>query len=206
MNFNSIDIESWVLISIPLLSAFIGWLTNWLAVQMLFRPREPVLGIQGVVPRRRTDLAKRVAAVVEQELVSHQDFIDVLTSSEFIELIVTSIEERVEAALKNNFGNLPLYHSLLSSLPIQSIKAQHLEILRREIPLALSELAEKAEQEFDLRTLIEQKLLAADVGDFESIVRRVASRELKFIEALGGVVGLLVGLGQIALLSFGTLR
>jgi uncharacterized membrane protein YheB (UPF0754 family) len=29
------------LILIPLISAFIGWFTNWIAIKMLFHPREP---------------------------------------------------------------------------------------------------------------------------------------------------------------------
>ena len=35
------------LILIPLISAFIGWFTNWIAIKMLFHPKEPkkILGI-----------------------------------------------------------------------------------------------------------------------------------------------------------------
>ncbi|MFW5830079.1 MAG: DUF445 domain-containing protein, partial [Planctomycetota bacterium] len=36
----------WILM--PLIGALIGYATNWLAIRMLFRPRRPVLGFQGL--------------------------------------------------------------------------------------------------------------------------------------------------------------
>ncbi len=32
---------SYSLLLIPIISAFIGWFTNWIAIKMLFHPREP---------------------------------------------------------------------------------------------------------------------------------------------------------------------
>ena len=49
----------------PLVGALIGYATNWLAVKMLFRPRQPwgagVLKFQGVVPRRQEALADSIS-------------------------------------------------------------------------------------------------------------------------------------------------
>ncbi|HCX79706.1 MAG TPA: DUF445 domain-containing protein, partial [Firmicutes bacterium] len=57
----------------PLLGGAIGWVTNYLAIKFLFRPRKPwrigPLVIQGVIPRRRKDLAAAVGQVVATELL-----------------------------------------------------------------------------------------------------------------------------------------
>jgi uncharacterized membrane protein YheB (UPF0754 family) len=59
------------LLRIVSVSGLIGFLTNWLAVTMLFRPRRPrpLLG-QGLVPAQRDRIAHRLATAVSEELVS----------------------------------------------------------------------------------------------------------------------------------------
>jgi uncharacterized membrane protein YheB (UPF0754 family) len=48
------------LIFLPIVGAIIGLITNWLAVSMLFHPKRKVLGVQGVIPKRKEDIAKRI--------------------------------------------------------------------------------------------------------------------------------------------------
>ena len=45
---------------IPIIGFIIGYLTNYLAVKMLFHPKKRILGIQGVLPRRRQQIAQRI--------------------------------------------------------------------------------------------------------------------------------------------------
>ena len=57
-----------ILILLPIIAALIGWLTNYLAVKMLFHPKLPlqVLGfsIQGVFPKRQKQLADKLGSLV----------------------------------------------------------------------------------------------------------------------------------------------
>ena len=44
-----------------LMAASVGYLTNWLAIQLLFRPYRPVKwlgGLQGMIPKRQPELAE----------------------------------------------------------------------------------------------------------------------------------------------------
>ena len=69
--------QSYVIYVLPFIGALIGWLTNYIAIKMLFHPREEkrILGVrlQGVFPRRQQALAKKVGEVVATELVSGED-------------------------------------------------------------------------------------------------------------------------------------
>ena len=51
------------IILIPIIGAIIGLITNWIAVKMLFHPRKKIFGIQGVIPKRKKDIAKRIGDV-----------------------------------------------------------------------------------------------------------------------------------------------
>jgi len=47
----------------PFIGAAIGLFTNWIAVKMLFHPRKKKFGIQGLIPKRKKDIAKRVGEI-----------------------------------------------------------------------------------------------------------------------------------------------
>ena len=46
------------LILIPLISAFIGWFTNWIAIKMLFHPKEPKKILMVFFPKDNNSLLK----------------------------------------------------------------------------------------------------------------------------------------------------
>lgn len=65
----------------PLIGAVIGYLTNALAIRMLFRPLRPVrlFGLRvpltpGVIPRRRGELAENIGRMVARELLTPEVF------------------------------------------------------------------------------------------------------------------------------------
>ncbi len=60
----------------PILGAFIGYITNWLAIKMLFRPFEEkyIFGFKvpftpGLIPRRRKEIAESIATTVEEHIL-----------------------------------------------------------------------------------------------------------------------------------------
>ena len=66
----------WKYIVTPIIGAIIGYVTNWIAVKMLFRPRKEVRVFgkrlpftPGVIPRGQARLAKAVGNVVETQLL-----------------------------------------------------------------------------------------------------------------------------------------
>ena len=64
------------LIFLALVGALIGWLTNVIAIKLLFRPINPIgikgtpFMIQGLIPKRKGEIAKSIGDVISEELVS----------------------------------------------------------------------------------------------------------------------------------------
>jgi Uncharacterized protein conserved in bacteria len=77
---------NWLFLIIPVISAFIGWITNWIAIKMLFHPRKPVrvLGIpfQGIFPKRQRQFAEKLGKLVSNELLSYTDIEQKVTNPE----------------------------------------------------------------------------------------------------------------------------
>lgn len=94
------------LLAAPLLGALIGYITNWLAVKMLFRPREAkYIGgrrlpfTPGVIPKGKDRLARAAADIVNSQLLTEKAIREHLTSGEFMELL-KSTAHRLEKKLK----------------------------------------------------------------------------------------------------------
>ncbi|MHB1126472.1 MAG: DUF445 domain-containing protein [Bacillota bacterium] len=193
----------WLLI--PLIGAFIGWITNVLAVRAIFRPyreiRIPILNLrfQGLIPKYRDELARNIGQVVEQKLFSWEDFVGWMSNDATQARVADMITNRVRVRLQQR---MPTF----IPLSVRELLGKMFEdLLRREIPQLLvqlgSDLAREVSGGLKLADMIEKKLGQYDLRGLEDIVLSVAARELRHIEVLGAILGFIIGLVQVALLS-----
>ena len=196
------------LYSLPFVAALIGWFTNYVAVKMLFRPRNPVriLGItfQGLVPRRQADLAEKIADTVEENLISHRDVQNVLQSDETKAEIERIIECQIDIFLREKLNSIPMVGMFLQGEILTQIKGKLVAELRSTVPVLLDSLIERVESNLDFRKVVREKVESFDLLKLESIIYGISAKELRTIEILGGVLGFVVGLVQLALLQLTT--
>ena len=95
----------------PLLGAIIGYVTNRIAIKMLFRPLNPkrLFGVRvpltpGVIPRNRYDLARTIARMVSEQLLSPQALREQLDSPEFRRNLTAWIRDRRHALMQTPIG------------------------------------------------------------------------------------------------------
>lgn len=189
---------SWVLV--PLLGGIIGFLTNWVAVQMLFRPRQPVLGFQGLIPRRQPDLAKSVSKVIADELLNSEELLKPLETmdlrNEFDGLVGTALERKAEDLRK-----MPLLGSFITEERLANIRALVVEELVAAQPKIVRRLQERLGDSIDIAGLAEAKLASFELDRLERVVWRVASKEFRAIEVWGLVLGVIIGFAQAGLMT-----
>jgi uncharacterized membrane protein YheB (UPF0754 family) len=101
-------------LSPPLVGAFIGWITNYIAIRMLFRPLKPwrLFGVRlpmtpGVIPAKRHEFAVNIGRMVGSQLLTSDDIAKALTEVAFKRELETMINSRVEALLHQDLGPLP---------------------------------------------------------------------------------------------------
>src|SRR3954471_19068502 len=109
----------WVQLTTLILFATLhGYAGAWLAVRMLFRPRNPVklLGItifpQGMIPRHRVRLAAAIGKAVGEELVSSETIHEQLIGRDFL-------RRKIQAVVDSYTDELLAteYPSLIEALP-----------------------------------------------------------------------------------------
>lgn len=186
------------LISLPLIGAAIGWVTNWLAVKLILRPHRPVrvLGctIQGVIPKRRADLARSIGEVVEKELISVDDLVAAVRSGETMDRISAAAAVTIRGKIMDkipDFVPLSLKRALSDVITDQ---------IRSEIPPVIEEMLDRfgvlLKERVDFKSIVEERINHFSLDRLEQIILSVSSRELRHIEILGGVLGLIIGLVQ----------
>ncbi len=196
-----ITLTTWF--AIPAVGGLIGYITNRLAVKMIFRPVKPVnvLGfkIQGLMAKRQQDMARSIGDVVGDHLVSTRDIADGLKDFDMegmlTEMITVGLEPKI-AELRN----LPLIGGFLTDDRIDDLRKSIVDSLLERKGDILDKVEEALEQGLDVRSVVTEKVAAFPVEKLETLVLQVAAKELRAIEILGGVLGIIIGLGQVALL------
>ncbi|MEW5945683.1 MAG: DUF445 family protein [bacterium] len=202
---------SWAMIfqavTIPIWGAFIGWITTYLAILMIFRPRNPVnvLGfkIQGIVPKKRHEIAMSIGRSVERDMISFEDFEDLIKQvnleGEITNIIDHYIEERVAARSSDKSFIGRTYN-----LVLDNVRGQLKQYLAREISENANEIiktfVDRLETDFDIQEIVARRINSYDVETLENVVFGFTKREFKFLEIMGGVFGYLIGIIQVVIL------
>jgi len=103
-----------VFLTPPLIGAFIGYLTNRVAIRMLFRPlkkwRIGPFGVPmtpGVIPSKRHELAINIGEMVGEHLLTSDEINNSLIKDRFQEHLYQLIEAKVGSFMKKDLGPLP---------------------------------------------------------------------------------------------------
>jgi len=196
-----------VWIFFPLISALIGWVTNRMAIRLLFRPRQPVrlpgFTWQGMIPRRQQELASRTAEIIERELlqqhVLRQRIAAIDLQPHLQEMIRTLVQQRLAERLKT----IPLIGSFIGESTLQTIERIALEEISQQTGPLMNRLADDLEGKLQIREHIEMQVARFDLDRLEEVVYRVASREFRGIELAGALLGAVIGLLHALLWQIG---
>ena len=204
--FSDEPARMFALCCMPLLAALIGWLTNYIAVKMIFRPRRPVrlffFTFWGLLPRRQEELAESIGETVARELISSEDVFARLQQDEVVDEVSVAIREQVEKFISEKLASNPLLGAFLQGDMLKSISAMLDDHIRETSPALISRMLDKAAPNLNFKDLVSQKVSAFSLDKLEDIVYRIAAKELRAIVVLGAVLGFLVGLAQLAVLVF----
>lgn len=190
---------------LTVVGGLIGWITNILAIKLLFRPitpiRIPILNFEilGLIPKRKKEIAANIGEVISNELISMDDILEQALNNSNGENFNSYIIEKIKAIINEKLNIIPMPFRMMASPYID-------EILNKEVPSALSEITAdlliKAKENVNIQGIVEEKINELDLEKLEDIIIKVAKKELKYIEILGLVLGSIIGVLQGILVIF----
>lgn len=190
------------LFAIPVIGALIGYITNVFAIKMLFWPQQPFrlafFELQGLLPKRQREIASSIGELIEERLLSLDDLFDSVDTPELRRRILTEVVQALKVRLRKTLLRITpdrLYRLIEDSL--EKIVRQEAD---RIIHTAIKSGRESVTAQLSVQQMVEDKINAFDLNELERMIRHVSSTELRFIEILGGVLGFLLGLIQVAII------
>ena len=195
---------NWILFLIPLISAFIGWFTNWIAIKMLFHPRQPkkILGVtfQGIFPKRQKQFALKLGKLVSNELLSFSEIEQKISNPDNVQKIMPILETHIDVFLREKLTlQIPMIGMLMGEKTIGMVKEVFLKELEELFPILMKQYMNTLQSELDLEKIVTEKVGNFSSDKLEEILNQIMSTEFRFIEIIGAVLGLLIGLIQVLL-------
>jgi uncharacterized membrane protein YheB (UPF0754 family) len=188
------------LLLLAVVGALIGWSTNVVAIKLMFRPLEPIriplirFSIQGLIPKRKTEIAKSIGDVISEELLSIEQIMDKFLLDMDKKQIIEQIKEKVNQIANEKMP--AVIPSMFKGLIIQNIDKM-IDESGDELVVEMGEkLTHKAIESIDISKMVEDKINGYNFEKIEEMTLRIAKKELKHIEWLGGVIGFFIGLIQ----------
>lgn len=189
---------------LPVISAAIGWFTNYVAIKMLFHPRQEkdfiLFKLQGIFPKRKPMLAQRLGKIVARDLFTPEMITDKLNSEESKEQIKVAIIEKVDVYLNEKLKTFEPMLALFGGSDQVSgqLKGQIEGMIEEMIPQMTDGISKKVEN-IDIEKMVTEKVLTFSDEKFEDLLMSVIKKELMFIEVMGAVLGFMIGLLQVGL-------
>ena len=195
------------LVIMVIISAAIGWITNWVAIKMLFRPHNEInLGlfkIQGLIPKRRAEIGTGIADVIQNELISIKDVIANIDREEFSKRLNDLIDDVLEKNLKTKVKEkFPVMQMFFSDKMAKDVSNTIKGIVMENQEKIFEIFSNYAEENIDFSTIITDKISNFSLDKLEEIINGLAKKELKHIEVIGAVLGAFIGLVQYFITLF----
>ena len=194
--------QTWWLM--PIFGVVVGLVTNWLALQMIFRPhqRTRYLGIpyQGLFPKRQAEIARDYGRTTAAEVITPKTLIDFLLQSPRQERIGARLESAIGARIDQEWAAV----KALVPFPVSDQQLGELKALvTQQVYAAAAELRPEIERELGLKleiqTTVEARLASLSKPEFERLLRGVFQEDELTLILVGGGLGGLVGLLQAIL-------
>ena len=194
----------WWFYTIPVISAFIHWLTIWMALKMLFHPRKPKkflwLTFHGVFPKRQQQIAESLGKIVGQELLSFGDIEKTITNPENVQKILPLAEEHIDNFLRTKLKeSMPIISMFIGDKTITQLKTVFMKELEELFPVIMKNYVANLKNDLDLEKIVVEKISNISSDKLEQMLNQILTKEFRFVEVIGAALGFFIGLLQIFL-------
>ena len=195
--------ESWVL---PAAGFLVGYITNWLAMNLIYEPREPVqIGpwqFQGVFIKRQREVASQFADVIADKVLTAENMVQHISEGPNRQRLLDLLEGQVEESMQE-YERDAMVAMLVSKDKLEEAKADLLDRVRNADMSNSSQIKTFANQSHRIHAQMEENLGALDAEEFGGILRPVFQKDEWKLILAGGVIGTGIGALQVVLLFGG---
>jgi uncharacterized membrane protein YheB (UPF0754 family) len=205
-----LQMSLWLLFHEPLImpafGLIVGWFTDWLALKMIFNPKQPirVFGIewQGLFLKRRKEVAADYGALIADQIITPRKVIEAVLRGPLSDRVFALIRKQVQASLDRNTGLAkPLVVMSVGSARYQQMKLSITAKVMERLPETMSYLEDYARDQMDVRNLLVQRMQQLDELQFEALIRPAFEQDEWILITVGALLGFAMGEAQALILE-----
>ncbi len=191
----------------PVFGLFTGWFTDWLALKMVFNPKQPVryFGLfewQGLFLKRRKEVAAEYGKLVAEEILTPRNIIEGVLKGPLSDRLFAVITRHVKQLVDREVGLArPFVALAVGSRQYQAMKDSVANKLIATLPDTLLAMESYAGDAMDIKNTLVSKMQELSAEDFEGLLRPAFQQDEWILITVGAVLGFLVGELQVFLMT-----
>jgi uncharacterized membrane protein YheB (UPF0754 family) len=190
---------------LPLFGALIGWFTDWLAIKLVFFPRQAKrvgpLSFQGVFQRRRDEVAVQYADIVAREVMTVPNILDAVLRGPRSDRLLAVIHDVVRQTIDEQASLVrPVIAITAGTETFEAMKRDAADRAVRDLPETIAHATDYATKALDLRDTIAIRMRRLTRVEYEGLLRPAFRQDEWKLIAVGAVIGAIIGELQVLLL------
>ncbi len=191
--------QPWML---PAFGGFVGLFSDWLALQMLFRPLNPkkIMGytLHGLFLKRQQEVAGDYAALISKQMLTPGIMMEELFNGPRSDRVINLLQKHVRRVVDEQAGLArPLVLYAVGTERYIQMKQSVAERILEKLPETMKHMEEYAEDAMDVRNTLIMRMKQLTPTEFEGMLRPAFKEEEWILITVGAVLGFLVGEMQI---------
>lgn len=195
-------------IIMPLFGLVTGWFTDWLALKMIFNPKEPrrYLGLfewQGLFLKRRKEVAAAYGALIAKEIITPHNVIQAVLRGPMSDRLFAMVQKEVQQVLDTQTGIArPLLVFAVGSTRYQEMKRAVSAQVMAALPETMLFVEDYAEDAMDIRNTLVNKMQQLSTEEFEELLRPAFEQDEWILITVGALLGFAVGELQLLMVEY----
>lgn len=187
----------------PIFGGLTGWLSDWLALKMVFRPKEPTryLGLftwQGLFIKRRQEVAAEYGRLMAQRVLTPSAIMESVLRGPLSDRLYDLVQKEIRAAVDEEAGFArPLVVMAVGSQKYIDMKRDVAAKVTERLPEALKHVESYAFEAMDVENTLKSKMQQLSVDEYEGLLRPAFQQDERTLIAVGAALGFLVGEMQV---------
>ena len=194
----------WIL---PLFGLLVGYMTNYLALKLIFRPLKPIrlgkLVIQGMFIKRQVEVSTEYSKIVASKIIDIESIFEYIIRGPGSEKLHKIVQAQIEHTINETSG-------LLKSLVEISFGSELFVNIRniasfrfmQELPMNIRQVFGYAENALDLEHILREKMMGLSPVEFEAFLRPVFQEDEVKLIVIGAILGGIAGLVQFVIFFY----
>lgn len=186
---------SWIL---PVAGFLVGWVTNYVALKIIFRPLEPhsIFGwnLHGLFLKRQKEVSEVFARVIMTEILTVETIWDGILTGPLSPNFYAILRANTLVFIDRKFADIkPLVVATLGAKKYDQMTEDIVSKVANDLPLIIKDSYQYTHQAMDMETSVRERMQELSPSEFEGVLHPAFEEDEIELIALGGLLGGIVG-------------